>query len=168
MIIIHQITPSSHSPLAHERRETIAASGELVGQLLVVNAEQSHDRGVEVMHMHAVLREIVAEFIRLTIHGAFRNPSPGNPSGETAGMMVAPKIGADFPLTVVGTPKFTAPHDKRVVQQTALFQIFDKTCGGLVYFFTGLGQSSRQATMMIPVRMIKLDEAHPASAMRRA
>ena len=49
-----------------------------VGQSLVVKAQQMQHGGVEVVHMHRVLHDLVAEVIRHPVGGAGLHPAAGD------------------------------------------------------------------------------------------
>src|SRR6516225_3599721 len=55
--------------------------------------------------------------------------------------------------------ELTAPNDERIIQQTALLQIFDQRSGGLVHIFGGAGHAGLDLAMVIPRAVIKLNEA---------
>ena len=61
---------------------------------LVVDAHQVHDGRLEVVHMHRVLDDVVADLVGFTVGDAGTDAAAGHPVGETARMMVAPVIGA--------------------------------------------------------------------------
>src|SRR5690349_7277734 len=75
--------------------------------------------------------------------------------------MIAAVVGGSEPaLAVNGAAELAAPDDERVVQHPALGQIGDEPCGRLIYVFAALGQGLRKPSVMVPVAMIELDEAH--------
>ena len=75
-----------------------------------------HGGGLEIMHMHGILRDVVTEFIGFTVAGAGLDAAACHPVGEAAWVMIAPiSGGAGLALAVSGAAKFTAPDDERLV-----------------------------------------------------
>ncbi len=63
-----------------------------VNELLVVDAHEVHERGLEVMHMYGVFDDVVAEVVGLAIAEAGFYACSGHPHAETAWVMVASVI----------------------------------------------------------------------------
>src|SRR5262245_26140401 len=77
-------------------------------------------------------------------------------------MVAAEVIFFDFALGICGAPKLAAPDHQRVVEETALFEVLDQRGAGLVGGFGLCLDPIRQAAVMVPVAMTKLNEAHAA------
>ena len=58
--------------------------------------------------------------------------------------------------------EFPAPYDECMVQQTALFEIANQRCGGLVHFASHLIERPTEVCMMVPIGVIELHEAYAA------
>ena len=117
-------------------REPIAPALVLVGEPFVFDAEQVEERGLEVVHMHRIFDDVVAELVRLPVGEAGLDAAAGHPDGKTAGVVVAAVIVfGELALRVVGPAKLAAPDDERVVEQAPLFQIDHQRGGGLVGVF---------------------------------
>ena len=102
---------------------------EPVGQLGVIEAQQMQDRGVQVVHVHLVFRDIEAELVAFAERESRLDAAAGQPHREGIRVMVA-AVGA--PLHHRRAAEFAAPDDERVVQQAALLQVLDQRGAGLV------------------------------------
>ena len=77
-------------------------------------------------------------------------------------MVVAPEtVRSEITLTVYGSAKLSSPDDEGVVEESALFEIGDKGCRGLIGFLTTLRQLLGEPTVSIPATVEKLHEANP-------
>src|SRR6185436_4277336 len=86
--------------------QPVVSSFEFVSQLRVLDAEQVQHRGVEVMNVNGVLRDVVGKIIRRTISHAAFDAAPGHPDGKAARVMIAPKaVFLDFALAVSRAPE---------------------------------------------------------------
>ena len=102
--------------------EPVVASLVFIGESLVVNPQQMQYRGVEIVHVHRVLSNVVTVVICRTVDVPSLDPRTGKQRGETIGMMIAPGILAVC-LSVDGAAKFPAPDNERILQQASTFQI---------------------------------------------
>ena len=90
----------------------------------MVDAHDLENRGIEVMHVDAVLDDIVTEVVGLAEGGAFVHAGAGHQDGEAAGVMVAPIIGlGESALRVGRATEFAAPDDEGVIEQSALLEV---------------------------------------------
>ena len=87
---------------------------ESVGQLLVVDAEQMQDGRVQVVNVHAVLDDGVADVVRLTIRHACLDAATSQPHRERFDMVVAADRDADFAHR--RAPELAAPDHEGVHQ----------------------------------------------------
>ena len=72
--------------------QTITAALKLVGEPLMIDAEQMHDRGVQVVDVQAVGGDVVAELAGLAINRSGFDSSPSHPDAEATRMMVAAEV----------------------------------------------------------------------------
>src|SRR5437899_7908 len=79
---------SMHDPPVHVGEPVVAAL-ELERQPRVVDAQAMQHRCVQVMNMHRVANNVVAEIVRLAVSQSGLNAGARQPDGETARMMVA-------------------------------------------------------------------------------
>ena len=79
-------------------------------------------------------------------------------------MVIASHEIADF--THWRSSKLTAPDHESFFKQSAIFEIPDERCGGLVNFLAGLLKSFIQVksfgAMMVPIRVIQLHKTDAA------
>ncbi len=129
----------------------------------MVDAEQVHDGGLEVVHMHRIPDDVVAEVVGLAVDRARLCAAARHPNREAARMMVAAVFGcSEAALAINGASELPAPYDQRVIEHAPLFEILHETCGRLIGFLAALGHTCDQSAVVIPIAMIKLDEAHAA------
>jgi len=100
-----------------------------VSQPLMVEAQKSQYRSVQIMDMHLVHRSVEAEVVRLPQSHAGTNPAAGHPHGETIRMMVTTVISA---LNHRRPAEFAAPDHQSVVQQTPGLEVLDQRGVGSV------------------------------------
>src|SRR5207249_8347560 len=76
-------------------RESERATLVAIGQLLVVEAQQMQHRGVQIMHVHQLLHDVVAKFIRAAVRDALLHAASREQHGEGILAMVAAWLRAD-------------------------------------------------------------------------
>ena len=109
--------------------QTIPATLVLECQSFMVDTKLVQNSGMQVVDMDAILLHVVAVFIRRAIAAAGLNPTTCHPDRKAARMVVTSEaVLSQFALAIIRTAKFTAPDNKRVFQQTALFEILDQGC----------------------------------------
>src|SRR5438132_606647 len=106
--------------LSHEHRlhnlpshvsEAVITALEAVKQLRVVDAKLLENRGLQIVDMHGILRNIVTKIISRTVTDPWLDSCPCHPNCKAPRVMVAPVIvGCQFALRVIGAPKFATPH----------------------------------------------------------
>ena len=84
--------------LAVDVGEAEIAALVFVGEPRVVDAEEMQDRGVEVVDVDAVGRDVVAEVVGGSNGGARLDASSRRPKGEAAGVMIAAVVGGGPPV----------------------------------------------------------------------
>ena len=134
-----------------------------IGEALVIDAHEVQDGGVQVVHVHGILGDVVAEFVGLAVTGTGFDAAAGHPHGEATRMVVAAGFGA-VPLALArdAAAELAAPDDEGVLEQSATFEILDERGAGLVGVATTRGAPGGEAAVMIPVRMEELHEADAA------
>ena len=129
----------------------------------MVDAQQMKHRCVEVMHVHRVLHHVVAEVIGRAEHKPRPDAAASHPDREAARMMVATEVPlTDLALRISGPSEFPAPDHQRVVEQAAGLQVFHQRGAGFVGVLGLSFDALRQAAVMVPVAMAKLNEADAA------
>src|SRR5207249_4992722 len=144
-------------------RQPVISSLEAERELRVINAEQVQYRRIQIVNVHRVSRDVVTKIIRLAVADAALYSAAGHPHREAAPVMIATVIRrVEFSLAVGGAAKFSAPDHQRVIEQSALLQIFDERGAWLVHVAALQADVAGQIVMLIPAAMVKLDEAHAA------
>jgi hypothetical protein len=83
-------------------------------------------RGVEVVDVHGVFGDGVAEFVGLAEGDAGFDAAAGEPDGEGLGVMVAAgELGAAAILVHGGAAELAAPDDEGLVEEAAGFQVLE-------------------------------------------
>ncbi len=109
--------------------EAEVTSGVAEGEAFVVEAEEVEDGGVEVMDVDGVNGGLEAEVIGGAVDGAAFDAATGEPHGKAVVIVVAAvdfagigTWGGEFDDR--GAAEFAAPDDERIVEHTALFEVF--------------------------------------------
>src|SRR5262249_8071343 len=77
--------------------------------------------------------------------------------------MIAAVVGrVERALRIRSAAELAAPDDKRVVQHSTLFQIENQRGGRLVGLSALSANTFRQAGVMVPTLLVKLNESHAA------
>lgn len=96
---------------------------------IIVESEQTQDRGVEVVERMDVLNRPPSEFIGDAVTYARFHTRSGEPTGKAIRIVVA----AFGSLLEERHPaEFRAPHHKRLLHESALFEVTDERCCRLV------------------------------------
>ena len=155
--------------LAEYIGQPVVAPLMLVGEPLMVDAQEVKDRRVEVVDMDAVTGDAVAERIGRAVDGPRLDAAAGAPDSETARVMIAAIVGGrQLPLAIIGAAELATPEHQSVVEHAALLQVDDQGRTGLVGLATELADTARQAAMMVPARVIELNESNVALGEPRA
>lgn len=79
--------------------EPVVAALVAIGELFVVDAHQVHDGGIQVMHMHRILGDVVAKIVGFSVANSTLNTPASHPYRETSRMMITPIfLGREFSL----------------------------------------------------------------------
>src|ERR1041385_950201 len=123
--------PSSQDALHHlaeHIREPVISPLKSIRQLGVIEAKAMQDGRLQVVHVHLVLRHMIAQLVRLPIAEARLDPAAGHPDAEGMRMMIAPDQFLLLASILVHRrpAEFAAPNDQRVFEHAALLEIFDQ------------------------------------------
>ncbi len=147
--------------------EAVVAPLEPVGQPLVVEAEQVHDGGLEVVHVHLVLGNAEAEFVGAAVAKAGLHAAAGHEQAEAVRVMVATEhlAGRGAAFAEGRTAELAAPDHQGVLEQTALLEVADQRChrpiGGRHLLGEAVGEAAgRAGAVEIPAPVEELDEPH--------
>src|SRR5215467_6268316 len=89
---IRCFTPLSEDLLRHyagDVGQPEVAATEAVGQLLVIEAEQVENRGVEIVNVHPVLHRVIADIIGRSVNEARLDAAPGHPDRVAVRIVIA-------------------------------------------------------------------------------
>ncbi|MEQ9210850.1 MAG: hypothetical protein RLN96_13630, partial [Pseudomonadales bacterium] len=79
----------------------------------VVYTQQVQQRSLEIMHVHAILRNVVAEVISFSVDSARFDASPGHPHRETPGVMISAVVSlGQCALGKTGPSELPSPNYK--------------------------------------------------------
>lgn len=118
---------------------------------------------MQVADMYGIFDNVVAEIVSLAVMHAALDAATGKPTGKTARMVVATIVVVrQLTLAINRSPELATKNDQRVIQQTALFQVRQK-CGRRLIDISALAfHVFRQAAVVIPAAMKKLNKPHIA------
>ncbi len=93
----------------------------------MIKSHEMQDRGVKVVHVHAVLHSAIAEVVCRTVNVTSLHSATRQPNRETPMVMIA----AQFHIARAGlrklnrrsAAKFASANDQRVLQKAALLKI---------------------------------------------
>ena len=134
-------TPMSGDDVVHDVAvdvgQTKIAARVAIGQLFVIEAEEVKNRGMEIVHMHRVFRDVHAEFVRTAVDISALQPAAREERAKGGMVMIAPARFSFFFifLAIFGVrsaPEFAADNDKSVLEQAAGFQVRDERGGSQV------------------------------------
>ncbi len=145
--------------MAGDVRQAVVAPLELEGLPFVVDPEQVLHRGVEVVHVHRVLDDVVAELVGLAVDMAAFDAAAGHPEAEATGVVVA-TVGVlgDLALAIRGAAEFAAPDHERIFQQPALLEVLDERRRSLVGLLALALDAAGQTAVLVPALVEELDE----------
>lgn len=109
----------------------------------------------------------ITEFIGCAVTDAGPDATAGQPDGETLVMMVA----TGRALVGLGhrrAPEFAGPNNECLIEHATLAEVGYQCGAGAIGFAGFLREEFAQAVVMVPIPVIKLDEADAALASRRA
>jgi hypothetical protein len=112
-----------------------------VRQFRMVEAHQVQDGGLQVVHVHRVFGDVVAEFVGGSERKAALDASAGHPDRERVRVVVTPEeLGVVAGLVHGRAAKLAAPDDERIVEEAPLFEVLDERRGGPVGFLAARGE----------------------------
>ena len=109
--------------------EAVVPSLEEVSELLVVDPELEKDRRMEVVHVHRVLRDVVAEVVGAAVGHAGLDAAAGHPEGEATRVVIAAiNVAGQLALAVGSASKFSSPDNEGIIKHASLLEVFDQGC----------------------------------------
>ena len=134
------------------------AVGVAVGEFFVVEAHQMQEGGVEVVNVDAVLHGLGTVIVGQAVSVAAADAATGQPDGESIGVVVAAGVLA-FALGGSSATEFAAEKNESILEHAAHFQIAEQRGDRLIDLGAAFGQTFVNGTVMVPTRLIDLDEA---------
>ena len=136
---------------------------EAVGKACVIEAEEMHRGGVEVVDMHGILDDVVAEIISFTVDMASADSASGHENAEAPRVMVSTVVVAGQGSLGVDSPaELAPPNHQGVLEQPPLFQFRQQSSGGLVGVVALAFDAGGQVVVLIPASVVELDEPDAA------
>ena len=125
-------------------------AGMAESEFLMIQSQQVQHRCVQIMHVDFSVHGHMTQFIRGAMRKTSLHAATGQPDGEATRIVIP--AGAVF-FSVGCTTKFTAPPHNGVFEESALFEIAQKSCDGAVYRCRVIAMLG-QIAMLIPRRVI--------------
>jgi len=135
----------------------------LEGQLRMVDAQHVQHRRVQVVNMHRVASNVIAEVVGFPIGDTWLDATTRHPDRKRPRVMI-PTVGflGEDALAIHATAKLAAPDDQSIVEHAALLQVLHE-CRLCLVDILGLAlDSARQSGVLVPSTMEKLDKSHVA------
>ena len=128
----------------------------------VIDSHKMEHVGMEIMHREFVLNRMVTVFVGRPINCSAFDPTAGHPDAKPL-RIVIPAISS---LRKRSPPKFTRENNQGGVEQSSLFEIFDKRTDRLIDRERVLLVAITQPPMLIPAISVssvdrQLDKANP-------
>jgi hypothetical protein len=149
--------------------EAVVAALEAVGEAFVVEAEEVHDGGLEVVDVDLVFGDLEAHFVGGAVAEAAFDAAAGHEEGEAVGEVVAAEDfgGGGATFAEGSAAEFATPDDEGVFQETALFEVFDEGGNGFVGLRHFVGEAFGEAgafagAVEVPAPVEEVDEAGAA------
>ena len=130
----------SHRTMLLDAGEPHVQPLRLERQAAVIDAQTVQDGGIHVVNVNGVLDDVVAEIVRLSVADALLDAAAGHPYREAARVMIAAVILArQLALTISRPTKLSAPHNQRLIEQAAPFEIADQGVARLIHVAALIG-----------------------------
>lgn len=121
-----------NNPAVNVGQAKIAAL-EAVRQSFVVDAQAMQNGGIEIVDVHGIFDDVVAEIVGFAVNDTRFNTAAGHPNREAARVMVAAVICfRQCALAVDRAAEFAAPDDQSIIKHAALFEVFEQSGTALV------------------------------------
>ena len=132
----------------------------------MIDSHQIENGGVQVVDVRSLLDSLVAEVVRGAVDHPLLDATTGQPYRETIRIMIAaihhPAHGFVGRLDGGRTSEFSAADDQRILQHSALLQVFDHRREGLIGILSELaiGQNVGMRIPRIALAVVNLRHAH--------
>ena len=127
---------------------------------MVVDTQQMKHGRMQVPDMNGILDHVITEFIGLPVVHTAPDAPAGEPGAKATGMMIPPVIfQRELTLPVHRSAEFAGKNKQGIFQQTPLLEVPEQGGGRLVDIAALALQVVRQAGVMIPSAVEKLDKS---------
>jgi len=122
---------------------------------------------VKVVHVKWLVGGVIADLVRAAVSRAAFRAAAGHPHGEGVFVVVSARVGLRLAVIRLAlqhrrSTEFGAPHDERVVEQAALFEIPDERSNRLVDLFALFREAGKHAAVVVPTLVKQLHKPHTA------
>jgi len=155
--------------------ETLIEPKRAVGQSFVIQTKQVQKSGVKIVYVNRAVGDSVTEFIGSSMDMSRFHSASRHPNRKSFLVVISANIAlfsrhpcSARPLGHRSATEFSAPDDQSLVKQAPFLEVLDQGGNRLVDLLALVGQTTLQATMVIPALIEQLDESHARSTMRRA
>ena len=133
------------------------------GETAVVNAHAVKDRCVQLIEVHRVFRDVIAEVIGFPVGHPSLDPTAGHPHTEITGMVIASVvISRQFSLAVGGSPELPTENHESVLEHPPFLEVLDKGGSWLVDVKALVLDFPRQVSVLVPAPVKDLYDPDPA------
>ena len=142
-------------------RQLLIEPLKLVGESLVIDSHAMEDRRVQVVDVHWVFGDVVAEVVGLSEGDATFDSPSCHPHAEISRVVIATVIvSRQTALAVNGTSEFTSPYDQGVLEHSASLEVLDQRSDRLVDLLALIPNLTRKIPVLIPASVKELYDAH--------
>ena len=144
--------------------QTKIAARVAIGQLRVIEAQQSQNRGVQIMHMNRFVFGLETKFVGRAINRAALDAAARHPHREAVMIVVAPvllaRIGSGrWQFDDRRAAKFAAPDNQGFLQHSALLQILNQSRNRLIAFLRQIAMADFDVIVIVPTAAPRRDKA---------
>ena len=141
--------------------EAIATTLVSESQAFVINPEAVQESRLQIMNGNWIFNHIVSVRVGLSVGEPCLDATAGHPYGETPRVVVSTEVlSGQFALAVVCPTKFATPNDESIFKHAPLFKVAHKSRTRPLRFLALVLDSPCKIAVLIPPRLIKLDEAN--------
>ena len=145
--------------MASELGELFVPAGVVVGELVVIEAEEVKEGAVDVADVVDAVDCFVADVIGSADGVACFGAAAREPHRHGIGVMIATVAGASAIAIVWGAAEFSGPDDEGVIEHAALFEVLEKGGDGFVDGANEGAVGALDVVVAVPVSGVGLDEA---------
>jgi len=141
--------------------QTLVQSLEFISESLVVDAHAVQDCGVQIVDVHGIFRDVVAEIVGLTEGHATLDSTASHPHAKIPRLVLsAIVVLGQATLAVDSPPELTSPDDQRVLEHPSAFKVLDQGGDGLIGLLALVPNLPWQIAVLVPSAMEQLNDSH--------